>query len=195
MRWVLHLRPFRPLELFFLYIAEEEFGTDLRVYFGPRSRAVPTEDAYVFAWDYLAVLARYGRREYPLLPAAPDPDWWSVAEFAPPGARPIQDTALGAREEVLPHLTAPLVEVAVLRLESGRSQPQPGGWEVVWPLLGDAAFRLTLTAGQVDLAFDRHGARKYAPELLLSFAWLYINALIREYRQVDPALPRLSRYL
>lgn len=194
-RWVLRLRPFRPLELFFLYIAEEEFGTDVRVYFGPLSRAVPTEDAYVFAWDYLAVLARYGRREYPLIPAAPAPEWLPVAEFAPPEARPIQEQALGVREEVLPRLAAPLVEVALARLESGRSLALPAGWQVTWPIFGDAAFRLTLSEGEVELAFDRHGARKYAPEILLSFAWLYINALIREYRQVDPSLPRLSRYL
>lgn len=194
-RWVLRLRPFRPLELFFLYIADEEFGTDLRIYFGPLSRAVPTEDAYVFAWDYLAVLARYGRREYPLAWAAPAPEWLPLAEFAPPEARPVQEQALGVREEVLPRLVAPLVEVAVARLESGRSLALTAGWQVIWPILGDAAFRLTLAEGEVELAFDRHGARKYAPEILLSFAWLYINALIREYRQVDPTLPRLSRYL
>ncbi len=194
-RWVLHLRPFRPLELFFLYIADEEFGTDLRVYFGPLSRAVPTEDAYVFAWDYLAVLARYGRGEYALVPGAPDPGWLPVAEFAPPEARPIQEQALGVREEVLPRLAAPLVEVAVARLESGSVHPLPGGWQVIWRILGDAAFRLSLAGKEVELAFDRHGARKYVPEILLSFAWLYINALIREYRQVDPGLPRLSRYL
>jgi len=176
-------------------VVEEEFGADLRVYFSPQSRAVPTEDVYVFAWDYLALLARYGRREYPLIPAAPDPQWLPWEAFLLPEALPIQDTALGVRRELLARLTAPLVEVAVRRLDSGTARALLGGWEVAWAVLGDLAFRLRLQDGREELAFDRHGARKYAPEILLSFAWLYINALIREYRQVDPALPRLSRYL
>ena len=68
-------------------------------------------------------------------------------------------------------------------------------WQVTWPILGDLAMRLRQDGNGIDLAFDSHGARKYPPEFLLSFAWLYINALLRECRQVDPSLPRLSRYL
>jgi hypothetical protein len=44
------------------------------------------------------------------------------------------------------------------------------------------------------MAFDSYGARKYSPDFLLSFAWLYINGLLRECRQVDDALPKLSAY-
>jgi hypothetical protein len=87
-----------------------------------------------------------------------------------------------------------VVEVAVRRLDAGVYQP-PRGWEIVWPLLGDLLYRLQVSAGEVQVAFDDHGARKYAPEFLMSFAWLYLNALLRECRQVDPELPRLSRYL
>jgi hypothetical protein len=54
--------------------------------------------------------------------------------------------------------------------------------------------RLRHTGRGSELAFDSHGAQKYAPELLMSFAWLYINALLRECRRVDPSLPRLSQY-
>lgn len=194
-RWVLRLTPFRPLELYWLYVVDEEFGVDLRVYYAPKSLAVPTEDAYVFAWDYLAVLARYGRGSYPLEEAAPDPGWLAFADFAPAAAGPVKDAALGVRRELLGLLTPHLVEVAVARLDRGQARALADGWEVSWRLLGDAAFRLSCRQGEAEFAFDRHGAGKYAPEILLSFSWLYINALLRECRQVEPSLPRLSRYL
>ena len=53
-QWVLRLAPFRPLELFLLFDQDPEFGPDLRVFYARKSLAVPTEDAYVFAWDYVA---------------------------------------------------------------------------------------------------------------------------------------------
>jgi len=102
--------------------------------------------------------------------------------------------ALGPRQELLKLLTPDLLEVAVARLDVGACEGIPGGWQVTWPILGDLAMRLSQNSDGSEVAFDSHGARKYAPELLMSFAWLYINALLRECRQVDPSLPRLSRY-
>ncbi|MBM4284850.1 MAG: hypothetical protein FJ128_06320 [Deltaproteobacteria bacterium] len=192
--WVIRIVPFRPLELFWLFDADPEFGVDLRVLFARKSLAVPTEDAYVFAWDYLALLARYGRGAFPLEEAAPDPEWIRFEDFAPPDAAPVKETAMKLRDELLHLLSADLVAVAVARLDCGRAAALPDGWEAAFPLLGDLAMRLRLHDGAVDLAFDRHGARKYPPEFLLSFAWLYVNALIRECRGLDPSLPRLSRY-
>ena len=193
-QWVLRLAPFRPLELYFLFDRDPEFGADLRVFYARKSLAVPTEDAYVFAWDYLAVLARYGRGEFSLAEAAPGPDWLLFADLAPDSGGPMENVSLGAREELLRLLSPDLVQVALRRLDTGSLAEAPGGWEVVWPLLEDLAFRLRRLPDGVDLAFDNHGGRRYAPELLMSFAWLYINALLRECRQVDPSLPRLSRY-
>ena len=70
-QWVLRLAPFRPLELFLLFDQDPEFGTDLRVFYARKTLAVPTEDAYVFAWDYVALLARYGRGQFPLTMPVP----------------------------------------------------------------------------------------------------------------------------
>ena len=69
-----------------------------------------------------------------------------------------------------------------------------GGWQVVWPILGDLAYRFRMIVGASEMAFDNHGARKYGPEFLTSFSWLYLNALLRACRQVDASLPQLSRY-
>ena len=102
--------------------------------------------------------------------------------------------SLGARAELLPLLTPEVVEVALRRMDSGTFAVTDRGWQVVWPLLGDLSFRFRMTGGASELAFDSVGARKYGPEFLTSFSWLYLNALLREYRQVDPSLPQLSRY-
>lgn len=194
-RWVLRVAPFRPLEIHWLFDFDEEFGHDLRVLYAPKSLAVPTEDAYVFAWDYLALLARYGRGTFPLTNASPGPQWLPFSAFAPAAAGPIKDLALGPRQELLRLISPEVVEVAVRRLDRGTSRPVKDGWEVDWPVLGDLAMRLRCDAQGLEIAFDSHGARKYGPEFLLSFTWLYLNALIRECRQVEPSLPRLSRYL
>ena len=193
-QWVLRLKPFRPLELYLLFDQDPEFGADLRVFYARKSLAVPTEDAYVFAWDYVAILARYGRGQYALEEAGPGPEWLSWPDFASAAAGPLQDVSLGARAELLPLLTPEVVEVALRRMDSGTFAVIDRGWQVVWPLLGDLAFRFRMAGGAADLAFDSVGARKYGPEFLTSFAWLYLNALLRECRQVDPSLPQLSRY-
>ena len=192
-RWVLRLKPFRPLELYLLFDLDPEFGVDLRVFYARKSLTVPTEDAYVFAWDYVALLARYGRGAYGLEGAGPGPDWLAFEDFAA-AAGPMKDVCLGAREELLPLLTPEVVEVALRRLDCGASTALDRGWQVVWPILGDLSFRFRVGAGAGEMAFDSVGARKYGPEFLTSFSWLYINALLRECRQVDPSLPQLSRY-
>lgn len=194
-RWVLCLTPFRPLEIYWLFDLDEEFGPDLRVLYASKSRAVPTEDAYVFAWDYLALLARYGRGTFPLRNAGPGPDWLRFNDFAPQ-AGPIQDAALGPREELLRLVSFELAEVAVARMDCGIAFPLADGWQVDWPILGDLSMRLSLTDSRgLEIFFDSHGAGKYGPEFLMSFAWLYLNAFLRECRQVEPSLPKLSRYL
>ncbi|MEW6387666.1 MAG: hypothetical protein AB1491_09160 [Thermodesulfobacteriota bacterium] len=194
-QWVMRLVPFRPLEIYILYDFEPEFGSDLRVLYARKSLAVPTEDAYVFAWDYLALLARYGRGAFALTDAGPGSDWLTFSDFAPPAASPMKEVSLKPREELLRQVSLDLVEVALARLDCGVVKPWGQGWEVIWPLLGDLSFRLRQDAGGLEVAFDSHGARKYGPEFLMSFAWLYINALLRECRQVEPSLPRLSRWL
>lgn len=193
-RWVMRQQPFRPLELYWLFDHDPEHGPDLRILYARKSLAVPTEDAYVFAWDYLALLARYARGSFPLADAAPGPDWLPFSDFAPTAASPIKEVALGPRNELLKLLSLEVVAVALARLDVGTCRAAPGGWQVDWPILGDLCMRLRQSGNNSEVAFDSHGARKYAPELLMSFAWLYINALLRECRQVDPSLPRLSRY-
>jgi len=194
-QWVMWQQPFRPLELYWLFDLDPEHGPDLRILFARKSLVVPTEDAYVFAWDFLAVIARYARGALPLEDAAPSPEWVPFEDFASKATTPIKDKALGPREELLQLLTPDLVEVAMARLDVGTAAEIQGGWQATWPILGDLAMRLSHNGRGTEVAFDSHGAQKYAPEFLLSFAWLYINALLRECRQIEPSLPRLSRYL
>jgi hypothetical protein len=194
-QWALRLAPFRPLEIYFLYDSDPEFGTDLRVLYARKSLVVPTEDAYVFAWDYLALLARYGRGAYVLTDAGPGSEWLPFSDFAPPAASPMKEVSLKLREELLREVSLDLVEVALRRMDCGAAKPWSQGWQVIWPLLGDLSLRLRQSESDLEVAFDSHGAGKYGPEFLLSFVWLYINALLRECRQVEPSLPRLSRWL
>jgi hypothetical protein len=126
--------------------------------------------------------------------AGPGAEWLPFGEFAPAAAGPLKDVFLGARQEVLQAVSPEVAEVALRRLDCGALATGEGFWEAAWPVLGDLSFRLRLAAGEPDLAYDSHGARKYGPEFLTSFSWLYLNAFLRECRQVDGTLPRLSRY-
>jgi len=87
-QWVLRVAPFRPLELFLLFDQDPEFGTDLRVFYARKSLAVPTEDAYVFAWDYVALLARYGRGQFFSGKCRSRSRVAAFREFCPGGRRP-----------------------------------------------------------------------------------------------------------
>ncbi|RJR42282.1 MAG: hypothetical protein C4567_07555 [Deltaproteobacteria bacterium] len=194
-RWAIRVKPFRPLELYLLFDHDRDHGADLRVFYARKSLSVPTEDAYVFAWDFLAILARYGRGAFTLEEAGPGKDFLPFRDFAAALSGPLEKVSLGPRQELLLMAAPEVVEVAVRRLDSGVYQTIPDGWEIVWPILGDCAYRLRVAFRELQVAFDGHGAKKYAPELLISFAWLYLNALLRECRQVNPGLPSLSRYL
>lgn len=193
-QWVMRLCPFRPLELYFHYEQDPEFGADLRIFYARKSLAVPTEDAYVFAWDFLALLARYGRGTYVPESAGPGAAWIPFEDIEARAGGPLQEFTLGSRTEVLERLTGWVAAVAVLRLDCGTYAETAAGWEVTWPVLQDLLLRLQVSGSEIQVAFDDRGGMKYDAEFLLSFAWLYINALLREARQVDPSLPRLSRY-
>lgn len=192
--WGLRLRPFRPLELFFFFSVDPEFGTDLRVFYSRKSLLVPTEDAYVFAWDFIALLARYGRGDLPLIPGVPGEQWLPLAALAPAAAEAWERFLLQERVAVVARITAAVARTVTWRLDQGQFQELDSGWSICWSVLPDLLFQVSRQESQVSLGFEAHGAAKYPAELLGSFAWLYLNALLREARQVDPTLPRLSAY-
>jgi hypothetical protein len=195
-RWGLVLKPFRPLELFFFYNVDPEFGNDLRVFFARKSLTVPTEDAYVFAWDFVALLARYGKGALPLaLASAPGHRRWvTLTELDAHSGSAMERFTLQGRQDVLTRITPELVATAILRLDRGRCDATAGGWRVFWRVLPDLELRAECRPPQVEIAYEAAGAAKYGPDFLISFAWLYLNALLREARQVNPALPQLSSY-
>lgn len=193
-RWGLRLRPCRPLDLFIFYNADPEFGTDLRVFYTRPSLALPTEDAYAFAWDYVALLARYGRGALPLTPLTPGLDWLSLAGIEAAHGAGLQRFTLQGREEVLRQISPDVAAAAVLRLAAGCFENIADGWSITWQVLPDLLLRARRVAAGFELAYEACGAAKYGPEFLISFAWLYLNALLRQARQVDPALPQLSAY-
>lgn len=193
-RWGLRFRPFRPLELFFFYAVDPEFGNDLRVFFARKSLALPTEDAYVFAWDYIALLARYGKGAYALALGPPGDRWVSLAEIEVQVGGAVQRFTLQGRQEVLVLIRPEVAATASLRLDSGHCTMTAEGWTITWEVLPDLALRAVCGNKNLEVAYDDRGAVKYAADFLISFAWLYLNALLREARQVDPNLPKLSSY-
>ncbi|MGQ9921534.1 MAG: hypothetical protein ACUVRZ_09440 [Desulfobacca sp.] len=193
-RWGLRLQPFRPLALFFFYNLDPEFGTDLRVFYHRASLAVPTEDAYVFAWDYVALLARYGRGSLPLDLQTPGADWLDLAALEAQHGPGLQRFTWQGRAAVLRGLTPEVAAAASWRLASGQCQTRNDGWLISWAVLPDLLLRVGREGDRLDLAYEANGAAKYGPEFLISFAWLYLNALLRQARQVDPTLPQLSSY-
>lgn len=193
-RWGLHLKPFRPLELFFFYNVDPEFGNDQRVFYARKSLVVPTEDAYVFAWDYIALLARYGKGAYPLTVSPPGHTWMSLAELDASLGGAMQRFTLQGRKEVITLISPEVAATAILRLDRGTCDTTADGWTITWQVLPDLLLRAVCQPNTFEVAYEADGIAKYAPDFLISFAWLYLNALLREARQVDPTLPQLSSY-
>lgn len=193
-RWGLRLQPLRPLELFFFFNVDPEFGTDLRVLYGRPSLAVPTEDAYVFAWDFIALLARYGRRALPLSISSPGQTWISLAALGARHQSDLERFTLQGRQEVLGRLSPAVAEAACWRLGCGHSQTTDRGWAILWHVLPDLLLRVGWDGQHLEVAFEEVGVEKYGAEFLISFAWLYLNGLLRQARQIDASLPQLSAY-
>jgi hypothetical protein len=195
-RWGMVLKPFRPLELFFFFNVDSEFGSDLRVFYARKSLVIPTEDAYVFAWDYIAILSRYGNGAYPLtMPPPPSRHRWvSLAELDSRSGSSMQRFTLQGRQDVLTQVSPEVAATAILRLDRGACDPTDDGWIIFWQVLPDLALRVTCRSPELEVAYEADGVAKYAPDFLISFAWLYLNALLREARQVNPSLPQLSSY-
>ncbi|AEB08812.1 hypothetical protein [Desulfobacca acetoxidans] len=192
--WGLRLRPFRPLELFFFYNLDPEFGSDLRIFYPRKSLVLPTEDAYVFAWDFLALLARYGKGVYPLNLRTLSNHWYSLADIESRHGGDLQRFTLQGRKDIVQRISPEVAATALMRLDSGVYEGDAAGWTATWQVLPDLELRVGCTAAGLEVAYEAQGAAKYAPEFLISFAWLYLNALLRESGQVDPTLPRLSAY-
>jgi hypothetical protein len=193
-QWGLLLKPFRPLELFFFYNVDPEFGNDLRVFYARKSLAVPTEDAYVFAWDYLALLARYGKGAYPLTLPPPGHRWVSLAEIDQTLGGAMQRFTLQGRQVVLTQISPHVAATAILRLDRGTCDTTADGWTITWQVLPDLLLRAVCLPSTFEIAYEADGVAKYAPDFLISFVWLYLNALLRAARQVNPELPQLSSY-
>ncbi len=193
-RWGLRVRPFRPLELFFLYNVDPEFGRDLRVFYSRASLVLPTEDAYVFAWDYIALLARYGRGALPLHLQTPSSNWLTLAAIEAEHGQALERFTLQGRQEVLLLISPEVATAATWRLAAGHCQTGPAEWTIVWSVLPDLLLRASRIEDHLEVAYEAGGASKYGPEFLISFAWLYLNALLRQARQVNPALPQLSAF-
>ena len=87
-----------------------------------------------------------------------------------------------------------MAAIAILRLDRGTCDPTADGWIIFWQVLPDLALRVRCRPPELEIAYEADGAAKYAPDFLISFAWLYLNALLREARQVNPDLPQLSSY-
>ena len=195
-RWGMVLKPFRPLELFFFYNIDPEFGNDLRVFYARKSLALPTEDAYVFAWDYVALLARYGRGALPLTMPPPlgHSRWVALAEIDSRSGSAMQRFTLQGRQDVLVQVSPEVAATAILRLDRGSCAPIDGGWLIVWQVLPELALQVRCRPPELKVAYEADGVAKYASDFLISFAWLYLNAFLREARQVNPHLPQLSSY-
>ena len=95
---------------------------------------------------------------------------------------------------LLTRISPEVAAIAILRLDRGRCDATAGGWHRLLAGTADLELRAECRPPQVEIAYDADGAAKYGPDFLISFAWLHLNALLREARQVNPALPQLSSY-
>ena len=100
----------------------------------------------------------------------------------------MQRFTLQGRQEVLTRISPEVAATAILRLDRGTCDPTAAGWTIFWQVLPDLELRAQCRPPQLEVAYEADGVAKYAPDFLISFAWLYLNALLREARQVNPSL-------
>ena len=205
-QWVLRVNPLPDFILLYVFNFDEEFGSDLKIFFHKSSLKVPTEDAYVWAeyfLEFLGILAKHGiqtttqtdvRDELISLPKLLD-------EVDPKNKEKLWNDIIGQREVPLLKIDKKTAEQISKQLKvpllSGKFQENKIQWGFKFALFKNfSIYTILSNDGTKFEAYYSKNVLNFQTRRILFFTWLYCNAIIREARTIlGDALPKLSDYL
>jgi hypothetical protein len=205
-QWILRLMPLPDFTILYVLNADEEFGTDLKIFYHKSSIKVPTEDAYVFTEYYmelLGILAKQGMEK------AASPQFQDelikfqdlLDKIDPANKEKMWHDIIEQREAPLLKIDKTTAEQIGLLLKiqmvTGEWQGLIMEWCLKFDLLKNLSIYIGRSATPIEIkVYYTKNVLNFESRRILFFTWLFCNAIIREARKIlGDALPKLSKYL
>jgi len=183
---------------------DEEFPSELKIFYQKSSLVVPTEDAYVFTEIYLEIIRQIAKAENILI--IETPDLISLEDFAE--KHPDLDRE-NISHNIIGQRFKPIIYIDKITAKSIASnlkinyiaewEHDKAEWAVEFRLFEDLSiFYVKCWEGsKINLKiYYQISVLKYDFEIIANFSWLFLNAIIREARKImGDRLPKISEFL
>ena len=205
-QWVLRLMPLPDFIILIVLNSDEEFGSELKIFYHKSSLIVPTEDVYVFTeifLDLLGLFAKSGIEKATSIQFQNEvislADHFALVD--PANKEKLWNDIIGQREAPLLKIDKKTAEQISKKLNSeffsGEWQQLHLEWGLKFDILKNLSiFTLLPLSKQNFQVFYTKNVLNYESRRVGFFTWLYCNAIIREARTIlGDKLPKLSEYL
>ncbi|NHI93844.1 MAG: DUF3786 domain-containing protein [Candidatus Lokiarchaeota archaeon] len=197
-----------PLPDFIIYITfmlkDEEFPSDMKIFYSKSSLSVPTEDAYVITDIYLNFLVYLANSE--ILFEIESDQLISLEEFCKNStvldAKKVYHDIITQREVPLKEIKAPIIKkiVKILDMEYIEDFDEKYlEWVVKEKLFKDLDIYYLKINENNEIKFNIYmsiSILHYDPILIFYYLWIPLNAIIREARKImGDSLTKISKYL
>lgn len=177
--WTVSFEPLPDLKILFLLVKDEEFGSELYVYYNRNAaEKYPAEDALIFSLAYIT-----------LFPHEAEFLWTNKRRRL--GTQIMEKRDINQMLAILKGITPDVAQQVASNL-GGEFNDISGGWSITFKPV--ATLPITYEAGdKIRILYDVDKAQ-WIPEVAYAFKWLYLNAVVRETRIIDgdSTLPETS---
>jgi hypothetical protein len=205
-QWILRLIPLPDFIILYVLNVDEEFGSDLKIFYHKSSIKVPTEDAYVFTeyfLELLGILAKHGMEKAASAQFQNELISFQdlVDKIDPANKNKIWNDIIGQREEPLLKIDRRTAEqisqLLKVQLFVGKWQKSEMEWCLKFDLLKSLSIYIGFSAMETKIkVYYTKNVINFETRRIGFFTVLYCNAIIREARKIlGDALPKLSNYL
>ncbi|MFX1451432.1 MAG: DUF3786 domain-containing protein [Promethearchaeota archaeon] len=183
---------------------DEEFPSELKVFYDKKSLSVPTEDAYVFTEIYLELIRQIAKSENILIIETQDIiSLGDLAEKHPNLEREkILHDIIGQRFEPITYIDQKTAKAIADSLEIDFLpdwKHEKSEWALEFKLFQDLSIfyiKYSQKASSNLKIYYHVSVLKYNLEIIMNFSWLFLNAIIREGRKIlGDKMPKISEFL
>ncbi len=205
-QWVIRITPLPDFIILIVFNHDEEFGSDLKIFYHRSSLQVPTEDAYVFTeifLEFLGTLAKSALIKTEFEHKSDEIIRLSdlLARIDPSTKEKMWNDLVGQREVPLLQIdkdTASMIsEILKAQFSTGVWQNIKIDWGIQFKILRNLELYIVLPEEKTRInVYYSKNVLNFDFRWVLFFVYLYCNAIIREARKIlGDALPKLSDYL
>ncbi|MHA1268363.1 MAG: DUF3786 domain-containing protein [Candidatus Helarchaeota archaeon] len=201
--WIIYINPFLDIYLLFIYNKNEEFGSEIKVFFNKKFLdEIPTEDAYCIVELYLKQL-NFLINSPELIKMRITGDIISIDELLEivnkSNKEKLKYEILEIRSDILKKIPFDIITKIGINLNgkviNGNWNNIKIDWGLIFSPLRDVEIYIIFIRGSIQVYYSSM-ALKFQSRDILFFTWLYCNAIIREARKImGDKIPKLSKYL